>query len=184
MSLILLRHTRPAIPEGICYGRTDLAPGADFEATAAALAATLPAVAAIRSSPLTRCLRLAERIASARGLALEIDPLLIEMDFGSWETRPWTAIDRTELDAWAADFDHARPHGGESVAMLASRVGAALDASPPADPPVLWVTHSGVIRAACALTGAGEGWSTETGFAEWRALSSREARPAPPPRVR
>jgi alpha-ribazole phosphatase len=171
--VILLRHSRPAVAEGTCYGRSDLAPGPDFEAAAATVLAGLPPVAAVRSSPLVRCLRLAERIAATRGLALDTDPRLIEMDFGRWEARLWAEIDRGELDAWAADFDHARPHGGESVAMLAARVGAALRAAEPSDPPVLWVTHSGVVRAACAITGAGEGWATDLGFAEWLDLSAR-----------
>jgi alpha-ribazole phosphatase len=171
--VILLRHSRPAVAEGTCYGRSDLAPGPDFETAAAAVLAGLPPVAAVRSSPLVRCLRLAERIAATRGLALDTDPRLIEMDFGRWEARLWAEIDRGELDAWAADFDHARPHGGESVAMLAARVGAALAAEKPSAPPVLWVTHSGVVRAACAITGAGEGWATDLGFAEWLDLSAR-----------
>ncbi len=171
--MILLRHSRPAVAEGTCYGRTDLGTGPDFEAAAAAVVAALPPVAAVRSSPLVRCLRLAERIAGARALPLDTDPRLMEMDFGRWEARPWAEIDRVELDAWAADFDHARPHGGESVAMLAARVRAALEAVEQREPPVLWVTHSGVVRAACAITGAGAGWATDLGFAEWLDLSAR-----------
>lgn len=165
--MILLRHTRPAVAPGTCYGRTDLDLHTDFEAAAAAVLAALPPVTSVVSSPLARCLRLAERIAERRDLALATDPRLIEMDFGSWETRPWAEIPRPELDAWAADFDHARPHGGESVAMLAGRVRQALDAAPGSDPPALWVTHSGVIRAACALTGRGDGWATSVEFAAW-----------------
>jgi alpha-ribazole phosphatase len=165
--VILLRHSRPEVAEATCYGRTDLRLAPDFEEAAAAVLAGLPPVAAVRSSPLVRCLRLAERIAGACGLALEVDPLLVEMDFGRWETRAWSEIARAELDAWAADFDHARPHGGESVAMLAARVGKALAATEQGEPPVLWVTHSGVIRAACALTGRAPGWDTNVAFGCW-----------------
>lgn len=165
--MIALRHSRPAVAEGVCYGRTDLALAEDFDAVLTAILAGLPAVGAVRSSPLGRCLRLAEAIAAARGLAVETDPRLMEMDFGRWETRAWSAIPRPELDAWAADFDHARPHGGESVAMLAARVRDALDAAGPGNPPALWVTHSGVIRAACALIGRAPGWETNIGFGEW-----------------
>ena len=123
------------------------------------------------SSPRRRCRRLAERIAAARRLALTEDPRLAEMDFGAWEGRAWGAIARDELDAWAADFHQARPHGGESVAMLAARVGAALAEAAPADPPVLWVTHSGVVRAACALAGVAQGWKTELDFGGWIAVA-------------
>jgi hypothetical protein len=30
-----------------------------------------------------------------------------------------------------------------------------------------------VVRAACAITGAGAGWATDLGFAEWLELSAR-----------
>lgn len=152
---LILRHTRPAIGPGLCYGRADLALPPGWEAEADTVLAALPPVAALRSSPLTRCRALAERISDARALPLAIDPRLTEIDFGAWETRPWDAIPRAELDAWAADFHHARPHGGESVAMLAARVAQALSETPPG---TLWVTHAGVARAVAALSGHPEGW--------------------------
>lgn len=125
MALILLRHTRPLEAAGLCYGRTDLALGADFDAQAARLVDALPAVAHVVTSPLLRCARLAGVIARARGVALTTDPRLTEIDFGTWEGVPWDAIPRAGLDAWAADLLHARPHGGESVAMLRDRAFAA-----------------------------------------------------------
>ena len=54
------------------------------------------------------------------------DERLREFDFGTWEGVRWDAIPRAELDAWAADFFHARPHGGESVHMLRERVETAI----------------------------------------------------------
>ncbi len=169
--MILLRHTRPASAEGLCYGRTDLGLAADFEPALAAILAGLPPVAAVATSPLSRCRRLAARIAAARGLPLAEDARLVEMDFGAWEGRPWTALPRAELDAWAADFHHARPHGGESVAMLAARVGAALAEVAPDGPAVLWVSHSGVARAACAALDRPPGWETQLGFGAWLDLA-------------
>lgn len=183
MPVILLRHTRPAVAEGACYGRTDLALGPEFEAEAAALLAGLPAVARIVSSPLRRCLLLAERIAAARDLELATDARIVEFDFGRWEGMLWAEIPRAEIDAWAADFQGARPHGGESVAMLAERVGAALSATPASDPPVLWVCHAGVARAACGILGRAKGWDTRLGFGDWldlaRAPSDGPARISP-----
>lgn len=119
MSLILLRHTIPQGAEGVCYGRTDLplAPGLDVEVTR--LLAELPPVMRIVSSPLTRCRQLAEAIGRARQHRVEIDPGLIEMDFGAWENRPWAELPRAQIDQWAEDFQNAKPHGGESVADLA-----------------------------------------------------------------
>lgn len=165
--MILLRHTRPAIAEGVCYGRSDLDLAEDFEAALEDILAALPAVSEVATSPLARCRRLAERIAAARGLPLRVDARLIEFDFGGWEGRAWGAIPRAEIDAWAADFQHARPHGGESVAMLAERVGAALSEARAVSPPALWVSHAGVARAAAALTGQAEGWDKRLGFGRW-----------------
>ncbi len=168
--MIILRHTRPDGHEGLCYGRTDLALAPDFEADAAAILAGLPPVSAIRSSPLSRCLRLAERIAAARRLPLATDPRLAEFDFGAWEGRAWADIPRAELDAWAADFRHARPHGGETVAELGARVAAALAE---ATPGTLWVAHAGVARAAAAVLGHAGGWEMRLGFGRWLDLRGR-----------
>lgn len=165
--MILLRHTSPEVAAGVCYGRTDLGLAPGFAAAAAAALAGLPPVARVVSSPLSRCLRLAELIAAARGLALETDARLAEMDFGDWEGRKWSDLPRVGLDQWAADFHGARPHRGESVAMLAARVAAALEAAAPRDPPDLWVTHAGVARAACALRGRDPGWDTRLDFGAW-----------------
>ena len=76
------------------------------------------------------------------------------MDFGRWERVPWNDIDRTELDAWAADFFHARPHGGESVAMVSERVGSALADYRRSGVSHAVVTHAGIIKAARAAAGS------------------------------
>ena len=56
------------------------------------------------------------------------------------------------LDAWAADLEHAREHGGESVAQFAVRVIGWADSVCTAntDCPVHAVTHAGVIRVLTA----------------------------------
>ena len=171
MAVILLRHTRPAVAEGICYGRTDLDLAPCFDGHAARLAASLPPVAAVVTSPLTRCRRLAEVIAAARGLHPVPDPRLIEMDFGLWEGRPWDALPRAELDAWAADLLHARPHGGETVAELAARTRAALADLAARPGPVLAVTHAGVIKAARAARDGPAAWHGTLDFGAWEAAT-------------
>ena len=168
MSLIVLRHTRPQGADGVCYGRTDLPLAGCFAAEVERLLAELPQVARIVSSPLSRCRLLAEAIGAARDQPVAIDDRLIEMDFGTWENRPWDDIPRAEIDHWVGNFDHAKPHGGESVVELATRTKAALDAAITGVVPVLAVTHSGVIRSALAATGHPKGWHTNTDFAGWR----------------
>lgn len=167
MALILLRHTRPEGASGVCYGRTDLPLAEGFAQETAAIAAGLPAVARIVSSPLSRCLRLAQAIGTARDLPVQVLPDLIEMDFGRWENHPWDRIPRAEIDAWSEDFLDARPHGGESVRQLAARARRALDMAATGPRPALVVTHAGIIKAARVATGEGDGWRAETAFGTW-----------------
>ena len=149
MKLWLLRHGAPLVDSGTCYGASDVP--ADPQATlraAQALAGRLPAGLAVRTSPLQRCRELADVLCALRpGLACSEDARLAEMDFGRWEGARWDAIARAEFDAWMADFAGWRCGGGESVAQLMARVGAALADARAAGHDVLWVTHGGVVRA-------------------------------------
>lgn len=173
MALILLRHTRPVGAEGLCYGRSDLPLAECFAAHAARLASELPPFARVLSSPLSRCLQLAQHLSAARGVALDTDPRLIEMDFGRWEGQRWDAIARHELDAWAADIEGANPHGGERVAELAARSRAALHDAARGPVPALVVTHAGVIKAALAQSRGMAGWHQELRFGQWLRLDTR-----------
>lgn len=151
MRLFLIRHPQPAVPPGICYGATDLPLAEDPAGHAAVLAPLLPADAPLYSSPLQRCRRLAERLHPTP----IVDARLAELDFGDWEMRPWESLDRTLLDAWAADPFHFRPPGGESVATLRARVADFL-AGLPGEAVV--VAHAGVIKVCAALLAGEEDW--------------------------
>ena len=165
MALTLVRHTRTLAADGLCYGRSEVALGPDFPAEAAAIAARLGRPERIVASPLVRCRRLAEHLGAALGAPVAIDDDWREMDFGAWEGRPWSAVPRAGLDAWAADFLEARPHGGESVAMLLGRTPRALAGC--GGCATVAVTHAGVIRAALvASTGDAAAWQRPVGFGE------------------
>lgn len=164
MHLILVRHTRPCVAADVCYGITDLDLAPTFEDEAAAIVATLPVADRLVSSPLRRCRRLAERIGAARGVVPVFDERLREFDFGTWEGVRWGAIPRAELDAWAADFFHARPHGGESVHMLRERVEAAIADYRRSGESHVVITHAGVIKAALAQSGHPDGWKAAVEF--------------------
>lgn len=148
MRLWLIRHPPPAVAPGICYGATDLPLAEDPAVHAAALRPLLPPAVPLFASPLERCRRLAALLHPAP----VIDARLREIDFGDWEMRPWDALDRALLDAWAADPFRFCPPGGEAVAALRARVAAFLAGLP--DEAVL-VAHAGVIKA-CAAELAGE----------------------------
>ncbi|MFT4434958.1 alpha-ribazole phosphatase family protein [Caballeronia sp. 15715] len=153
MDLVLIRHPAVGIDTGICYGRTDVPLLADAAVSARVLSDKLallkvPAVEGFwHTSPLSRCRLLAEALSP-----IQADPRLQELDFGAWEGQRWDGLDRAMLDAWAADLEHAREHGGESVAQFAARVIAWFDSVCCADStaPIHAVTHAGVIRV---LTG-------------------------------
>ncbi|MEH6695277.1 MAG: alpha-ribazole phosphatase [Hyphomonas sp.] len=171
MALTLLRHTTPAIASGVCYGMTDLDVAETFAEEARAVLNALPPPDRIFSSPLTRCRKLAEHIAQSHALPLTVDERLREMDFGTWEGLPWAEIPRGELDLWAEDFLHARPHGGESVAMLTERVRAALAEWHSHQGHALIVTHAGVIKAALATEATSQGYNTTIGFGRFVTLT-------------
>ena len=139
MQVFLIRHPRPIVGPGICYGRLDVDCHA---ATAVAnnLRPLLPSGTQVFSSPLRRARQLAEALSSK----IIIDDRLSEINFGEWEGRRWNDIDRKHLDAWAGDVLGFTPPGGESVAALQRR---ALDfAASLKQSDVAIVTHAGVMR--------------------------------------
>lgn len=143
MQLYLIRHPQPEVAAGLCYGATDLALAGDAQATAAMLRTQLPPALPMFSSPLQRCLTLARALHPAP----VSDPRLAEMNFGAWEMRAWNDIERTALDAWAADPLHYTPPEGESVNRMQQRV---LDFLAELDrlhhEAVTLVTHAGVLK--------------------------------------
>ena len=139
MILHLIRHPKPTIEPGICYGQLEI-PAKIVNAEVERLRAELPPALPVWSSPLQRCLRLAEQL-HPQPL---IDDRLAEMNFGDWEGLAWNDIPRHELDAWAADVAGYAPPRGESPTALQQRAlafVAELDV-----PEAVIVTHAGVIR--------------------------------------
>lgn len=142
MQIFLIRHPRPQVAAGICYGQLDL-PAIDVAQTAAALRGQLPGNLPVISSPLQRCRRLAEALHPAP----RIEAGLMEMHFGEWEGRHWDEIGTEALDAWAANLLHHTPPGGESAAMLQTRSVAILNAlAAEGIAACVVVTHAGVMR--------------------------------------
>lgn len=143
MRTFLIRHPKPDIDAGICYGRSDLDLAEDPVLRAAALRPLLPGDAPVWSSPLRRCLALAQALHAEP----VVDERLLEMNFGHWEMRRWEDIPRAEIDAWAADPVGYAPPGGESPAAMRARVAALLQELPGV---AVLVAHGGVLRACVA----------------------------------
>jgi len=145
MRIYLVRHPRPEVPAGHCYGRSDLAANeADVARVLAALASRgLPGAMPVYASPLARSAVLAQRLSPAPAF----DARLAEMDFGAWEMRSWDDIPRSEIDAWSADLLHYRPGGGESVMDVAARVaGFDADIRREGHAQALVICHAGTMR--------------------------------------
>jgi alpha-ribazole phosphatase len=151
LTLHLVRHPRPAVEAGICYGAADVpVDAAELDLARAALRAYgLPGQLPVYASPLGRCAVLAR---SLPAVSLRFDARLAEMDFGSWEMRAWSEIPRADVDAWAADLLHYRPGGGESVLDVAARVASFVDElRASAVPEALVICHAGTIRLLAAM---------------------------------
>ncbi|MBU8856348.1 MULTISPECIES: bifunctional RNase H/acid phosphatase [unclassified Micromonospora] len=133
--LILVRHGETERTVQKRYsGRADVpltARGrAQARATAARVAALAPSVAAVVSSPLSRCTATAEAVAAQVGdPPVRTDDDLIECDFGVWEGHTFAEVREgwaAELDAWLASTRVAPPRG-ESFVTVAERTGRAVD---------------------------------------------------------
>lgn len=155
--LFLLRHPPVAVPPGICYGQSDVAlagslaglPDDVARQLTAADSAWHPRDLRIVSSPLSRCLLLAQALAELIGAELATDARLMELDFGEWEMQAYDDLPRQLIDTWAENPWGFTPPGGESGNALRDRVVACLaDLSAQAGPahPVLIVSHAGPLR--------------------------------------
>ncbi len=159
--VFLTRHTRPAAPADLCYGRLEVPLAVSAPTEIEAVCARLSAVERVLTSPAQRCIRLASAVAARFGAVLEHEPDLRELDFGDWEGRSWEQIGRAALDAWSHDLWNYRPGGGESLAILWRRVDNMVEcrnlkAAHAADSGVLIVSHQGPLRVLQCI-GAGHG---------------------------
>jgi len=106
---------------------------------------------AIVSSPLSRCLAFATRMAEETGLALSVEPRLAEVGFGVWEGRSAAELEREQpgcVFAFKLDPVAKRPRGAEVLADFQARVAAAYEdlLHLHAGRHVLLVAHAGVMR--------------------------------------
>lgn len=151
MRLQLLRHLPVCLPEGVCYGASDIdaqpLTDGDLDRVQASLLATPTLMV---SSPLRRCRVLADAL-SPSAVVTRFDSRLQEMNFGAWELQRWDDIDRQQIDDWAAaPWDYCPP-GGERANDLRDRCLAALvealdEARRRHLTQLLIVTHGGPIR--------------------------------------
>jgi len=127
MEIILIRHTSVDVPQGTCYGQTDVPLKDSFEEEASAARAALETYGPVDhayTSPLSRCTRLAEFCGHADA---ERDSRILEINFGEWEMKLFDEIDDPHLQEWYADHINVPVTGGESFMMQYRRVCEFLD---------------------------------------------------------
>jgi len=146
MLIHLIRHTTPAIEEGICYGQTDLdlADSSEQERNMV-LSKLLDKYDAVYTSPLQRCSRLARHIKCNQPVIEE--PRIMEYNFGDWELRPWAEFKSQAAQDWMNNIVEQPAPNGDSIISMQARVldfWQDLLTKPYAE--VAVVTHSGVQR--------------------------------------
>ncbi|EMN01495.1 alpha-ribazole phosphatase [Leptospira noguchii str. 1993005606] len=149
MELYLIRHTTPEISQGICYGQTDVPLISDFHLEFRSVLQKINVVFdQIYSSPSTRCQKLAEFLKDQYLTKLEYSNLLMELNFGSWEEKPWSEIPKKEYSFWVNDFVNVKVPNGESYQELYERVSKFLEKIlySFSDEKIGIITHAGVIR--------------------------------------
>jgi len=111
-------------------------------------------LAAIYSSPQLRARQMAQAIATACGLEVQIEPGLREMDFGCWEGLTESEIVARfpgQMQEWTADpAREPAPHGGETLVQVARRAMRAYEkilARCSEEDTVLIVGHGGTLQA-------------------------------------
>jgi broad specificity phosphatase PhoE len=155
MRIVLIRHGRTAWnEEGRMQGRADLP--LSLEGCAEVLGWHLPeawADACWLTSPLRRA---TETAALLTDRPVDIEPRLIEMDWGAWEGFRLAELREKAPAAMAANEARGldfRPPGGESPREVRARLESLF--ADLTDELVVCVTHRGVIRAALSLA---NGW--------------------------
>jgi broad specificity phosphatase PhoE len=130
-TLLLVRHgataanlSRPSTLQGL-RPDSELAPPGLEQARALGQALRSFPVVTIYSSPLRRALATAKVIGSQLGVAVVVEPGLVEADVGLWAGLSWEEVERDWPDAYRAFHDDPEQSGylgGESLEDVRRRV--------------------------------------------------------------
>jgi alpha-ribazole phosphatase len=98
----------------------------------------------VYTSPLPRCLHLAQEVASRLSLECVVEGALQEMQFGDWEGQRFSELEQLPtFQQYMANWQTAAPPSGESLPQFEARIRRlSLRGENP-----LVLTHAGVIRA-------------------------------------
>lgn len=145
-NVYLIRHALPEFPggKGMCIGTTDIPLGEKGYTQATEMAKTLPPVAAVFSSPLSR----AVQTANAIGLPVTVLDDLREMHAGEWDGLTFDEIRERFPELYAAranDLTLPLPGAEDHKAALSRFRCAMLAAAEAASGDFAVVAHGGII---------------------------------------
>lgn len=152
MRLYLIRHgqTRWNI-EGKIQGKTDIPLNETGLCQAGCLAKAMERsdISAVYSSALKRARQTAERLAEEKGLPVHLMEELREVDFGLWEGKTWSEIERDypkDFAGWSKNPVETGPTGGEQREDCQARCRKAVEQilSGP-ESAVAIVAHGGIL---------------------------------------
>ncbi len=147
MDIYLIRHTQIAAAPGLCYGQSDVPLAESFVTERQAIAAKLPTLGSsglVFSSPLSRCLLLAETFSTN----VNTDARLMELDFGDWENNRFDDLEEAAIKHWTDHFVNIAPPNGESFADLVRRASSFWQDLVDSEAGQVFIfTHAGFIRA-------------------------------------
>lgn len=156
LDIYLIRHTKPSIESGTCYGQLDCDVADNYATQRQKISDYFndKKISAIYSSPLRRCALLAEDLAQQYlSKSVIYQDGLKEINFGEWEGIKWDDIARDKIDQWNNDRLNFQFPRGETPLQFHSRIVktwskyialAKCIESPQA---ILVVAHAGVIRS-------------------------------------
>jgi len=149
--IYLIRHTKPNIKSGTCYGWTDLDVDLSFDSELRTIKKKAKNLDDFKfySSPLRRCAKLAKSLAN--GTPINYDERIKELNFGKWEEIEWEKIPEDEMSIWGADYINNKVPDGESYSIMLDRVGDFWK-NININEDIVIVAHDGVIRAILSVS--------------------------------
>ena len=140
----LMRHPPVQIPVGLCYGHSDI-PLCDGWEQYVSISENFK-VKFIYTSPLARCLKLAQTISRHYHIPYQTDERLKELNFGQWEGKKWDEIPKKLIDDWAQNPWTWQIPDGESGQLLLNRVTEIWLEIKKQQQNILIISHGGPLR--------------------------------------
>ncbi len=155
MIVYFIRHTRVDVPQGTCYGQSDVPLRDTFQEEAAVVKQKISGVVFDRvfTSPLTRCVELARFCGFPDA---EREDLVKEFNFGEWEMGNYDQLYRDDprFAQWCDDYLHQSAPGGECLMDVVDRTRQFVEKIKTSGlNSVAVFCHGGILASALILTG-------------------------------